>query len=939
MMTRYGYEEECYFGFKWSPFIGRDGNLTGVYASCWDTTENTIASRRRAWLREINTEVAKVHDFDSLWTTLSKRIEEDPLDLPNVMMYSNLRNGACSNSSSILSLATCIGVKARHYAAPLEIDLRGPSTYALAMRQAREDRSIVVLRKESGEIHSNILSELEPRSFNGRSVEIAICPIFSGDEVVCYFVAALSSKKRYGPRYDYFLKTLTEDVIGARLGAILLAYEQEKGRRLAKNAEEQRSRALSDLEQSELKYKKFADHAPLGLVRLNTKGDLLYCNPAWRTIMGFQDGDTDERPWLKKMHPDSVQASDDFFEKIRDSREPLSTEHRLLRTYHGLTSDDDEHPFWVLVTGFREDDDHVICWVTDISAQKAATMALHDKMEDAILQRTRQENFIDMISHEIRNPLSAVLHCSEDIIRSTKDHLETCTSSSSGLKGSLESAQTIVYCVEHQKRIVDDVLTLSKLDADLLDITHVPVEPRKAIRTALAMFDRELAQSNIKLSIIEEDSLDALEVKLLMLDPNRFLQVLINLVTNSIKFTRSAPRKEITILISADRKRPTPPDTHFFPTIRPADAPVATPPATPNNETLYLAVSVCDTGKGLSKEETQKLFNRFSQASPKTHIQYGGSGLGLFISRQIVELMNGEIGIRHEQEAGCTFAFFVQTQRASASPTEELLKAAGNLTISLNHHPITPSPGSATSSHYDTPLIRSPLELPNSSLKVEFSGIFNIANDTMNSQQTPAKPSLPPLKEPHAPRAKILVVEDNLINQRVVCKQLKNRGYAVHAANHGGEALEHLHAASEDASGKGKGYFDIVLCDIEMPVMDGVACVKEVRRLERQGLLRGHIPVVAVTANARSVHVQRALEAGMVSTHSFLFFSDEVAALWGRCADVLFRMTLLQSRSGWTSWLRRSSALCRKRKKVSWMLVDKKSTRQLTASSGKTCRH
>ena len=117
------------------------------------------------------------------------------------------------------------------------------------------------------------------------------------------------------------------------------------------------------------------------------------------------------------------------------------------------------------------------------------------------------------------------------------------------------------------------------------------------------------------------------------------------------------------------------------------------------------------------------------------------------------------------------------------------------------------------------------------------------------------------LIKPHA-AIKVLCVEDNLINQKIVCKQLKSRGYEVHAANHGVEALSALQAAVADGLGK---YFDIVLCDIEMPVMDGIACAKEIRRLESVKALPGRIPVVAVTANARSTHVERAIDAGMVS--------------------------------------------------------------------------
>ena len=787
------------------------------------------------------------------------------------MVYSKLGHGSSPTRISKLWLEACVGVKGRQYAAPREIDLQAATVYANAMCTASARRSIVVLRELDGTLPQEMIAELEPRSFGVRSTEIAICPVFSATDAVCYVVVGLSPKKRFGPPYESFLRGITDDITTAKLSSILLAHEKLRGRMLAKQAEDERNRRIEELESSERKYRQFAEHAPLGMVRLDMKGDLVFCNEAWKKIFSYREADGEERPWMTVMHPDDAEISLQFFNNVCNSetREPLSFEHRLLRKENGV-----DVAFWVLVTGFRENDEHVICWVTDIQAQKAAAITLNEKMQEAIIQRTRQENFIDMISHEIRNPLSAVLHCSEDIIKCASSISAGGNSQDahSAAQECLESAQTISYCVEHQKRIVDDVLTLSKLDADLLEIALVPVEPRKAIRSALRIFDRELRESGITMNIVEHKSLDAMDVSFLMLDPNRFLQVLINLVTNSIKFTRSAKQRHITIELTASAKRPTPPQVRFFPSIRresPFTTRTTTPPPSPENEIIYLGISVCDTGKGLTQSESHSLFNRFAQASPKTHIEYGGSGLGLFISRQIVELMHGQIGIKHEQEAGCTFAFFVQTQRVTVDQ-DELSQAADKLKISLTHHPVTPLSNSTVAQKLDTPPVLTPLERSASGLSTEMSGKITIEVDAGDDQsetaQSTAKRTLEVPKttapaQPQVSATKVLVVEDNLINQKVVCKQLRNRGYEVHAANHGGEAL----AALKTAAAPGQEYFAIILCDIEMPVMDGIACTQELRRLEKEHVLPGHIPMIAVTANARSTHVERAMQAGMVS--------------------------------------------------------------------------
>ena len=109
------------------------------------------------------------------------------------------------------------------------------------------------------------------------------------------------------------------------------------------------------------------------------------------------------------------------------------------------------------------------------------------------------------------------------------------------------------------------------------------------------------------------------------------------------------------------------------------------------------------------------------------------------------------------------------------------------------------------------------------------------------------------------------MVEDNLVNQRVLCKQLRNLGHIVHAANHGKEALAFLErsrfwTANDDTSEQ----VDVVLLDTEMPVMDGLTCSRLIRDAEGKGLVRGHVPIISVTANARSEQVEIARAAGMV---------------------------------------------------------------------------
>jgi CheY-like chemotaxis protein len=191
--------------------------------------------------------------------------------------------------------------------------------------------------------------------------------------------------------------------------------------------------------------------------------------------------------------------------------------------------------------------------------------------------------------------------------------------------------------------------------------------------------------------------------------------------------------------------------------------------------------------------------------------------LGLFISRQITEMMGGQIGVSHDQKEGCTFAFFVKTCKVPMNEVD----------LAINRGEIASTV----------------------SLDPSIASVESIPHETIPDGSS----------TPRRDQSKILVVEDNVINQRVLCKQLRNHGFSVVAANNGEEALAALKAAAWSPA----KYFDIVLCDIEMPIMGGIECITEIRRLEALKRLPGPIPAIAVTANARNEHVKSALQAGM----------------------------------------------------------------------------
>ena len=371
-------------------------------------------------------------------------------------------------------------------------------------------------------------------------------------------------------------------------------------------------------------------------------------------------------------------------------------------------------------------------------------------------------------------------------------------------------------------------MTLSKLDSALLLVTPVDVQPVTVVQRALRMFEGEMQTADISMEFKVDDSFNELRVDWVRIDPSRLLQVLINLTTNAIKFTTTQAKRTIKITLSALLERPSSQDANFVSYIptRSKRQDLTTTPEWGTGEPVYIHFAVRDTGRGLSEDETKALFQRFSQASPRTHVQYGGSGLGLFISRELVELQGGEIGVSSESGVGSTFAFYVKARRSTA-PEEA----------------IEPLPSAGATRRC-------------SDGKASQLGASKVVN----------KISSIPVERPISNQdLKVLIVEDNLVNQTVLQKQLRNIGCVVYVANHGGECIDFL-KGSTFWTGHAETAVEVsvILMDQEMPVMDGLTCTRKIRELQRSGEVVRHIPIIAVTANARLEQINTALATGMV---------------------------------------------------------------------------
>lgn len=279
------------------------------------------------------------------------------------------------------------------------------------------------------------------------------------------------------------------------------------------------------------------------------------------------------------------------------------------------------------------------------------------------------------------------------------------------------------------------------------------------------------------------------------LDPSRVLQILINLLSNAIKFTSTQQKREIKISVGASKERPTSAHGIRYLPSKTARQDVAEIPGLEwgTGELVYLQIQVQDTGKGLHEHERKLLFQRFSQTSPRTHVQYGGSGLGLFISRELTELQGGEIGVLSEAGVGSTFAFFVQSRRAEPPATTITAHASGKRVIVPNTSVFN-------------------IQKERALNPVAFS---RLPKRTASPSSTTAKGKASAAVSDEARH--VLIVEDNLVNQKVLSKQLKGAGCIVSVANHGGEALAFLEKSHFCVTGGGP--LNVVLMDLEVSLL------------------------------------------------------------------------------------------------------------------------
>ncbi|KAI4853813.1 hypothetical protein E4T44_00610 [Aureobasidium sp. EXF-8845] len=397
-------------------------------------------------------------------------------------------------------------------------------------------------------------------------------------------------------------------------------------------------------------------HAPIGMCMDRGDGYPIYVNDVYLDLIG-----TDRTSFFDSAKAGFAWRSFDFQRNADAIEESWSAAVKSGKTASfEISVGCDTAPRWLEVfvqQRYNENDVlvFIFSWLTDISARKAVESVVEERLAEAIENRRASENFIDMgdmsaiVAHDSILQLADSISLTLPPVVTGKSTSFSLTNESLGILTEearnvlLDTAQTITICAKHQKNIIDEVLTFSKLDSKLIVLAPEAVQPLRVISDVLRMNKSELRQADIEGNLDIQSSYKDLDIDYVSLDPGRVSQVIINFMNNAIKFTRASSVRKITLSLAASQTRPTAESCNIT-LIEPRQKARYLP--TPGTGTeVFLTFTVQDTGCGLTQAETKNLFQRFSQASPKTYKQYGGSGLGLFISRELVELHGGQVEV------------------------------------------------------------------------------------------------------------------------------------------------------------------------------------------------------------------------------------------------------------------------------------------------------